>query len=127
MANDTPDVRDAREELNALKELRAIIDKRIERLQLRMVAPEVISGNGQRMVENRYIRPFIREWIDRGNTLIELANQCGMSDGTLRRIMRENEDLMSERSADKILTALGLPHVYNEIVPEPPPTQFWEE
>lgn len=115
------------EELKELLALQTIIEQRITRLRLRLIAPTVRSGNNQRMVESRHVRPFITEWIDRGNTLQALADQCVMSDKTLRDIMNHEEKLISERSADKILVALGLPHVYNEIVPEPPPGQYWED
>lgn len=119
------------EELRQLQRMRAMIDDRIayfER-QLLLRTQEKVASNGSIYtgVPAELIKPYLQEWIDQGHTLRTLADKAMLSESNLLRIMRGDRDMIRESTADKILSALGITHVYNEIVPEPPEDYHYME
>ena len=110
--------------LEELLKLRSIIDQRIESLRRRELTPT----NGRDMVAKSDLAPYVREWVSTGKSLGTLANRAMISITTLERILSDEQGVVTESTADKILTALGLPHIFNQLVlPDPPPSQFYEE
>jgi hypothetical protein len=115
-----------REELRELIKLRSIIDQRIKSLRMRELVP---TNNGRGMVDKSDLAPYLREWIGNGKTLGTLADKAMISVTTLEKILKEDTPGgVLESTADRILMALDLPHIYNQLVPpDPPPSQFYEE
>lgn len=73
------------------------------------------------------LKPYIQEWIDRGYTLGALADRCMLHEETLRKIMNHPTKMIRITTADAILQALELPHIYNQLVPEPPEDYHYTE
>jgi hypothetical protein len=110
------------DEMRQLKELRQTIDTRIAWLHRRMYSPKL---NGKSSVDTTPLIPFIQQCIDNHESLIDIADRCNVSDKTLAAALRG--EAISELSADRIVTGLGIPHRYAEIVPMPPESKYYEE
>ena len=119
------------EELHTLRKLQQATEERISQLekQIRYRTTMKVAKNG-----NIYsgvlcsdLRPYIQEWVDMGRTLGALADRASISEGSIVRILNNKQDMVRTDTADKLLTALGLPHIFNELVPEPPESQYYEE
>ena len=119
------------EELQTLRKLHSATEERISQLekQLRYRTTVKIAKNGNiyKGVLCSDLRPYIQEWVDMGRTLGALADNAGISEGSIVRILNNKQDMVRTDTADKLLTALGLPHIFNELVPEPPESQYYEE
>jgi hypothetical protein len=79
------------------------------------------------VVESARLAPYIQQWIDGGSTLLSLSRVAGVGEKTLRQILSGQLPTVRELTADRILSGLGLPHVFNEIVPDPPISKYWED
>jgi Helix-turn-helix len=119
------------DELRALYQIRALIDERIAFFETQLVVRNVVQkrSNGSLYpgVNTEDLKPYIQEWVDQGYTLRTLADKAMISETTLQKIMRGSVQMTRDDTADRILTALGLPNVYNELVPDPPEGQYYEE
>lgn len=119
------------EELHTLRKLQQATEERINQLerQLRYKTTMKVAKNGNiyRGVLCSDLRPYVQEWVDMGRTLGALADNAGLSEGAIVRILNNKQDMVRTDTADKLLTALGLPHIFNELVPEPPESQYYEE
>jgi hypothetical protein len=119
------------EELHTLRKLQQATEERISQLekQIRYKTTMKVAKNGNiyRGVLCSDLRPYVQEWVDMGRTLGALADNAGLSEGAIVRILNNKQDMVRTDTADKLLTALGLPHIFNELVPEPPESQYYEE
>lgn len=111
------------EELAELKRLRDAITVRIERLE----RIRSLKGNRNGGIPSASLRPFVQGWIDEGLELQVLADKADLSIDTLYRILRKDESMVTETTADKVLTAVGAINAYNRFVPEEPPSKYYEE
>lgn len=73
------------------------------------------------------LKPYVQEWIDRGYTIRALADKANLNEETIYKVMRGGDGMLRIATADALLNALELPHIFNEIVPEPPESQYYEE
>jgi hypothetical protein len=108
-------------EMRQLKELRRILDVRIEFIHRRMYSPSL----GKSAVDSRPLIPFIQQSIDNHESLGAIAARCNLSERTVAAALRGEP--ISQSSADKLITGLGIPHLYDDIVPMPPESQYYEE
>lgn len=119
------------EELKTLRKLRSTIDERIRQLEgkLQYKTALRIKSNGalQTGIPTTEIKPYVQEWVDQGHTLVALAHKANVSESTIDNIMQKPDSMVRTSTADAVLTALGLPHVLNRILPDPPEGHFYEE
>lgn len=115
------------ERLNArLIELKAE-EKEVLKLINRLLVKsgKKVDRRFQRYPKEKYVvpavelRPLVREWVDRGNTLIVLAERCGLSAKTLSNILNKDDKFVYATNADKLLTALNATHLHLTEVPNP--------
>lgn len=111
-----------RAEMRQLKELRRTIDTRIAWIHRRLYSPAV---NGKVTVDSTLLIPHIQKAIDSGEALIVIAERCNLSEKTVLKALRGES--ISESSADSLITGLGIPHLYDDIVPMPPESHYYEE
>lgn len=117
-----------KEELIELLKLRDLLEDRIQRLQYRMIAPvHRGSGNGYSVVYAEDLRPYVQAWIDDHKPLRSLAERADVNEHTLYAILRGTRETVKESTADKILQALELPHIFNQLVPLPPEDYHYVE
>lgn len=116
-----------KDELKELYHLRDALNVRIARLEQRAIFPVSKNGAGDAVVYTKDIRPYVQGWIDEGYTLQSLADKADISVATLYNILQRTRPTVKENTVDKILQALGLPHVYNDIFPEPPEDYHYTE
>lgn len=109
-------------EMRQLKELRTAIDTRIAWIHRRLYSPTI---NGQRSVDTRPLIKFIQESIDNHESLGAIAARCNVSERVVATALRGES--ISEASADKLITGLGIPHLYDDVVPMPPESHYYEE
>lgn len=123
--------KDLRNEIVELEKMREMIDDRIAFLQdqidLRRTSKVATNGTLYTGVMAIELKPYIQEWIDQGFTVQALADKALLSTQTIYRVMQESEYMVRVSTADAILQALGLPHIFNQIVPDPPEGQYYEE
>lgn len=118
---------DDAQELAELIRLRDTLSERIIRLRRRTSQDDrQYNGHRKTSVPSEAIAPYVREWIDQGHMLRDLADKAGLSEETIRNILRPGR-YVTETTVDKVLTALNVNHVYGRLVPEPPPTKYYEE
>lgn len=115
------------EELRELHQLRDLIEKRITRLYFRLYAPTHKRSNGYSVVYAEDLRPYVQAWIDEHKPLRSLAERADINEHTLYAILRGTRETVREATADKILSALELPHIFNELVPPPPEDYHYSE
>lgn len=110
-------------ELKELKALRTSIDARINRIQkLLNLGLTDRSDN----IDGSIVAKYIREWLDENHTVEMLAEKADISPATVYNVLDGRR--VRETTVDKILTALGLVHIFNEIVPPTPPqSKYYEE
>lgn len=102
--------------------------KLLERqLQYRIQTKQAKNGHMYTGVLALDIKPYLQEWISHGHTLRTLADKAMLAESTLESIMRNRTETVRLDTADRILTALGIPHILNNIVPDPPEGQYYEE
>jgi hypothetical protein len=77
-------------------------------------APNSING-----VASIELRPLIQEWIDKGNSLVELGRHSELHESTIRYILNGRTKFTSAINADKILVALNATHVRLTEIPNP--------
>jgi len=106
-------------EMRQLKELRKAIDTRIAWIHRRLYSPSI---NGRHSVDSRPLRKYIQQRIDNHETLVAIGASCNVSEKTVARALRGEP--ISEASADSLVTGLGVPHLYDDIVPY---SQYYEE
>lgn len=119
-------------ELEKLREFRAYIQHRIDILEEAVKAQKEkaerrttkVSDTGG-YVRTAQIAPYLRSWIDQGNTLVQLAEHSGVDEKTLRNVLREKNKHMWESTADRVMTAMGLP--YSDITSPSLDAHNWEE
>lgn len=112
-------------EMRQLKELRAALDTRMAWIHRRLYSPNI---NGKTSVDSRPLIPFIQKCIDNHESLSVIADRCMVSERVVANALRGEP--ISERSADRLVTGLGIPHLYDDIVPfvpDPPESQYYEE
>lgn len=119
------------EELVSLRKLRDSLNERItllEKQQRYRVALKV-KNNGAiyNGVLSTDLIPYIQEWIDNGHTIRALADKANLAEDTIGRILRNEHTMVRTTTADRIITALGIPHIFSKLVPDPPEGQFYEE
>lgn len=110
-------------EMRQLKELRSTIDARIEWIHRRLYSPSL--GNGSRSLDSRPLSKYIQQSIDNHESLRAIAARCNVSERIVANALRGEP--ISEASADRLITGLGIPHLYDDIVPMPPESQYYEE
>lgn len=118
--------------LDELYRLRSHIDQRIQELeaaQKKQKGKQATQAHfplqGGKVLSIQIV-PFIRRWIDEGNTLVALAEEAGVNEKTLRNMLTQEHRYTYDSIADRIMTALGYSHT-NELDIEPPDTQYWED
>lgn len=118
-------------ELSTLRKLQSATQERIDQLenQLKLRTALRLSNNGKLYegVEVSRLKPYIQSWIDQGYTLASLAQKAGLSESTVQKMMTDEREMMRTSTADKLITALGITHLYDDIVPEPPEGHYYEE
>lgn len=117
-----PSQKSDQEELKQLRALRHSLDLRIKRLESRMTEP---NPGRSPSVSTEKLCSHIQKWIDSGKSLVALADEAMVDEKTIRTALKGQN--ISERSVDRIVVALGLPHLYDDIVPLPPPSQYYED
>lgn len=116
---------DLRAELRQLKELRKTLDTRMAWIHRRLYSPTI---NGKYSVDSTPLIKYIQQSIDNGESLSIIADRCMVSERTVANALRGEP--ISEASADRLVTGLGIPHLYDDIVPfvpDPPESKFYEE
>ena len=108
-----------------LKERIDFLRKQLPKEDLELVQEIKHHPNGTVSVPGERVAPLIRGWIDSGRSLGALERLSGVSDRTLRNAL--NGDNIADTSVDKLLIALGKEHLYNDIVPMPPESHYYEE
>jgi hypothetical protein len=115
-----------REEYKQLKELRKTLETRMAWVHRKLYYPRM--SDNRNTVDSRPLIPFIQQAIDNHETIIAISDRCKVSEGTIRNILRGLP--ISEPSIDRVLTGLGMPHLYDDMVPfvpDPPESKFYEE
>ncbi len=120
------------EELEMLTKMRDYINVRIKQIKwAQKDKPELKES--YLWVQTSCIAPYLQKFKGQDNGLTRLAEQSGVSYKTLANIRDGKSEWTREDTADKIMMALGLPHIHLEPVkikrrvPEPPPTKFYED
>lgn len=133
------------EEIIYLENHRSYINSRIQKLKNKIKndkRPKLekktrLSYTGL-FVQSSCLVPYLKEWINGDNSFSVLAEQAVVSDGVLYNIWNGKSQWTREETAEAILIALGLPHVFNELekvrikrsyaqIQEPPQSQYFEE
>lgn len=109
-------------EMRHLKELRRTLDVRIAWVYRRMHSPRL---DGRNSVDSRPLSKYIQQSIDNHESLRAIAERCNVSERTVATALKGEP--ISEASADRLVTGLGIPHLYDDIVPPPPESQYYEE
>ena len=104
-------------ELEHLRQLRSLINKRIKEITPQQ---EKSASRGRNSwlangrsdcIASKELRPYVRDWIDRGYPLNKLAEQAHVSDKTLRTILNGESMWTQIPVAERILDALDLQHI----------------
>lgn len=111
----TPD-----EEIIYLQGVKQYIDSRIQSIkqkQKNSKRPKVghkLSYSGL-FIQADCMIPYIEDAIKNGDSTTAIAERAVVSGTTVSNILIRKYQWMREEVADSILTALGLPHVFNDI------------
>ncbi len=106
-------MKDEWQELDQLIQLRDQMNKRIIHLRAKLRLETPLKGH--LTVRCRDLAPYIQEALDLGMTINVLASKAMVSPKTIRNIMKYEYKLVYDVTADRILTALGIPHVLPSI------------
>jgi hypothetical protein len=111
-------INEAHKEIARLhRSLDKLVNDRISILSSKPLKPaRPYSVTGVASIE---LRPLIQEWIDNGNSLVELGRQSGLHETTIRYILNGRTKFTSAINADKILVALNATHVHLTEVTNP--------
>lgn len=135
----TPD-----EEIIYLQGMKQYLDRRLQYLrqkqkQRKVESPGYKLSYSGLWVQSDCIAPLIQEhWLDHGHSLAALEAKANIGTGVLSKITNGKTQWTREEFADKILMALDLPHLFNDLpkarvrrqvmpITEPPKSQYWEE
>lgn len=127
---------DVDEELQQLIAIRDYANKRIRELRslINMVKPKMptdeIPDGSYKWVRVSDISKYVNDW---DGTWTQLALDSGTSTKTISNIRDGLAKWVREDTADRIMMALGLPHISIELhdkrpeIPNPPPSHYYEE
>ena len=119
------------DEIAELTRMRDYANQRLR--ELRSFKPRKQKMDKQLWVQTNCISPHIIAAVNNGDTPQAIANRAGVDYKTVTRIRDNEAEWTREETSDKIMMALGLPHIHLETVvlknrvPEPPPTKFYED
>lgn len=106
------------EELVYLEGVKSYVNGRIQQLRRKInrskqpkLAGHKLSYSGL-FIQSSCLVPHIEAWIDRGKSIAVLGERANLSDTTIQRIMRGKVQWTREETAEAILIALDLPHVF---------------
>jgi len=133
------------EEIIYLQGVKQYLDSRIQKLKTKIrndkrpkVGMHRLSYSGLWVQADCLIVHVQKHWLDQDRKLRHLEEKSTLSEGTISKIMNGKTQWCREETAEAILIALGLPHVFNEIekvrikrkyveIPEPPFSHYVEE
>lgn len=131
------------EEIVYLEGVRAYVNSRIKKLKEKQYNDKRPKLGGHRLafsglfIQAECLIPYIQKAVDNGDSATAIAERAMVSNTTVSNILIRKHTWMREEIADKILMALDLPHVFNELekvrlkrkvqIVEPPESQYFEE
>ena len=129
------------EELEELVRMRDYVNNRIKlvrnRIRERSIDPDDFENDVPMLVRTSELSEHVRQAVADGFSKVDIAVASSVSLSTVENIYEDKTRWTREIIAEAILISIGLPHIYTNIslerrtrkapVPQPPPSQFYEE
>jgi hypothetical protein len=125
------------EELEYLQNHLQYVQERILQLRVDIQTRKVKKSPKRRplWVQTSALSPYVTNYLNSEQmSMVVLAEEANVSDTTIKGIISNRTFWTSEIIADQILTAMGIPHILQELnpvvlskIPTPPPSHYFED